>query len=96
MTVVGRDSHTKRATRRLFSGGLDNEIRVWDALVDSAESQLPQRELALLRGHTGGIRTLEATSATLFSGSADMTIRVWDVTSKEKETYPPTSNPNRL
>ena len=59
----------------LFSGSLDETIKVWD--VQSGECR------RTLTGHGGSVRCLALNGTTLFSGSRDKTIKVWDVQSGE-------------
>ena len=58
---------------RLFSGGLDQTIRVW-RIVDEIW-QLDK----ILEGHTGAVLTLCVSGDRLFSGGIDQTIKVWDL-----------------
>ena len=57
----------------IYSGGIDNDIKVWDAR---------KQEVAYtLRGHADTITSLEASpdSQVLLSNSHDSTIRTWDI-----------------
>ena len=61
---------------KLFSGSMDDTIRVWDA--DT------HKHLATLEGHTDGVICLTLYGDKLFSSSVDSTIRVWNV--KEEDS----------
>lgn len=58
---------------RLFSGGIDQTIRVW-RIVDEIW-QLDK----ILEGHTGAVLTLCVSGDQLFSGDKDGTIKVWNL-----------------
>jgi WD40 repeat protein len=59
--------------KRLFSGGSDNLVQVW-------EMQTGELELTLM-GHTSGVKcgALLPDAKVLVTGSWDQTVRVWDV-----------------
>ena len=59
--------------KRLFSGGSDNMVQVW-------ELQTGEQELTLL-GHTYGVKcgALSQNGKVLVTGSWDQTVRIWDV-----------------
>ena len=62
------------------SGGWDDPtVRLWDAAT--------QVQVAILRGHTGEVRSVSFSSpdgATLASGSSDRTVKLWDVGTQEE------------
>jgi tRNA A-37 threonylcarbamoyl transferase component Bud32/sugar lactone lactonase YvrE len=69
--------------KRLYSGGSDGTIKVWDLEAG--------KEARTLRGHTGGVSSLalSADGRRLCSGSDDQTIKVWDLEAgKEARTLP--------
>lgn len=61
------------AGNELYSGGIDNDIRVWDLRM--------KKESYVLSGHTDTITSLAVSpdSQTLLSNSHDSTVRTWDV-----------------
>lgn len=61
------------AGNELYSGGIDNDIRVWDLRM--------KKESYVLAGHTDTITSLSLSpdSQTLLSNSHDNTVRTWDV-----------------
>jgi small GTP-binding protein len=60
---------------RLLSGGADGTLRLWEAASG--------RELAVLEGHTGSVRSVSWSpdGARLLSGGADGTVRLWEAAS---------------
>jgi F-box/WD-40 domain protein 7 len=62
---------TQEPKSRLFSASYDGTLRVWDTCTLEC--------LAVLKGHTGPVRTLVKCGNKVFSGSYDKTVRVWDV-----------------
>lgn len=60
--------------KTLFSGGKDNNIKVWNWKLES------DRLIRTLEGHSSLVSTLCVTSdgKTLFSGSGDGTIKIWN------------------
>jgi Prp8 binding protein len=61
------------AGNEIYSGGIDNDIKVWDAR--------KQQVIYTLRGHTDTITSLEISpdSQILLSNSHDSTVRTWDI-----------------
>ncbi len=61
---------------KLYSGGVDKTIRVWDTnthkLIDT------------LKGHTSDVSHIIINGNKLYSGSADNTIRIWDMETHKK------------
>jgi Prp8 binding protein len=57
----------------IYSGGIDNDIKVWDAR--------KKEVIYSLRGHTETITSLEVSpdSQTLLSNAHDSTVRTWDI-----------------
>lgn len=61
------------AGNEIYSGGIDNDIKVWDVR--------KQEVIYTLRGHTDTVTSLEISpdSQTLLSNSHDSTVRTWDI-----------------
>jgi WD40 repeat protein len=70
-----------RDDRLLFTGGLDQQIRVWDL---AKPWQASKKETAKLSGHTGEIHSVAVAPGgnILISGSNDGTVRLWDLERK--------------
>lgn len=73
-----------RKGSRLFSGGLDGSILVWDAKVPAdAKAGVEKGPLAVFKGHKADKKITSlyysAETDTLYSASEDNTIRVWNV-----------------
>ena len=56
---------------RIYTGGVDSDIRVW-------EGEAEYSCLKVLQGHTASVWSLVANASVLISGSADLSIRIWD------------------
>ncbi len=69
--------------RLLFTGGLDEQIRVW-GLVKPWNA--PRKESDKFSGHTGEIHSLAVSPSAniLISGSNDGTVRLWDLQQKRE------------
>lgn len=61
------------AGNEIYSGGIDNDIKVWDAR--------KQEVVYTLKGHTDTVTSLEISpdSQILLSNSHDSTVRTWDI-----------------
>jgi WD40 repeat protein len=72
---------------RLYSGGMDNAIKIWRPLVGLA---------ARLDGHQGNLRTIEvgAGDGAILSASSDRTARVW-AAPRERVLIAPIGSPAR-
>ena len=57
--------------QKIYTGGVDNDIRVWEGEGEYECSQV-------LQGHTATIWSLFANTTIVISGSADLTMRIWD------------------
>ena len=68
--VYSLTHYSNKRGNKLFSGGDDKTIRVWNA--DTHE------HLATLEGHTGHVNCLTIYGNKLFTGSWDKAIRVWN------------------
>jgi WD40 repeat protein len=74
--AVGGDGRT------LFSGSMDQTVKVWSVDEDSGDAP----HLCTLTGHTGGVIALAVghTRGMVYSGSDDCSIRVWRWSSRTK------------
>ena len=61
--------------RKLYSGGIDNSIRVWDMTTG--------QQLASMESHTSGVTSLGLSCLLLVSGSNDKTVKLWDTGSMQ-------------
>ncbi|XP_057429597.1 zinc finger CCCH domain-containing protein 48-like [Lotus japonicus] len=85
--VASLSGHTKAVScltvgvNRLYSGSMDQSIKVWD--LDTLEC------LMTLNGHTGEVTSLICWSDFLLSGASDCTIKIWVATEEGplKVTY---------
>jgi WD40 repeat protein len=75
--------------RRVFTGGNDGTIRVWDAETGVEQHRFP--------GHNGGVLSLAVSpdGRRLLSGGRDSALRVWDVsTGEEVHSLPGATDPS--
>ena len=56
---------------RLFSGGEDNKVVVWNKMTGQI--------LARLEGHTGTVTSVFVDEGRIYTGSEDGTIRIWNL-----------------
>ncbi|KXS20656.1 WD40 repeat-like protein [Gonapodya prolifera JEL478] len=66
--------------RYLFTGGRDQDIRVWDTG--------SEKLVTTILGHFDEVSVLECTGTTLWSGSLDGTVRRWTVTALVAQSMP--------
>jgi WD40 repeat protein len=67
--------HGDLSTHTLMSGSLDKTIAQWDMEKGT--------QVAVMKGHEGGLLTMQTWQYAVVSGSSDSTIRLWDLRSKE-------------
>ncbi|EME28977.1 Uncharacterized WD repeat-containing protein [Galdieria sulphuraria] len=67
--------HGDLSTRSLLSGSLDKTIAQWDMETG--------KQVTTMRGHEGGLFTVQAWQYAVVSGSSDRTIRLWDLRSRD-------------
>lgn len=72
---------------KIFSGGIDNDIKVWD---------LRKNEVAMkLQGHTETITSMQLSpdGSYLLTNSMDCTLRIWDMRPYAPQVHCPFSLP---
>ncbi len=69
---------------RLYSGGDDSTIRVWDMATGE--------ELHILKLHTAGVTSLALSGSLLVSGSEDKTVKLWDINCMQKQKQTKTAS----
>ncbi|CAN9330892.1 unnamed protein product [Alternaria alternata] len=70
---LGHENERRQAGNELFTGGIDNDIKVWDLR--------KQAVTYTLLGHTDTVTSLQLSpdNQTLLSNAHDSTVRTWDV-----------------
>lgn len=73
---------------RLYTGGAEGKIKVWDLGTMTKEVTRTQRNLLDVLGHSDGVSSLRICGNVLLSASLDLTVRAWDMLACDPKMKP--------